>query len=64
MQIRWSEAGALAARCPNGSGSQQIAKYHSDLQKPACVRAGARQRRHGDVVGLRAAMGLDLGKQY
>ena len=62
MQIRWSEVGALATRCPNGGGSQQITKYRSDLQELPCVMAGARQRRHSDVIGLRAAMGLDLGK--
>ena len=61
--IRWSEADAFATRCLKGSGSQQITKYRSDLQELARVAAAARQRERSDVIGLRATIGLELGKQ-
>jgi hypothetical protein len=35
LQIRWSEGDARATRCPNGSGSQQAAKYRPHLQELA-----------------------------
>jgi hypothetical protein len=54
---------ALVARCLIGSGSQQIAKYRSDLRELARAAAAAHQREHSDAIGLRAAIGLELGKQ-
>ena len=63
VQVRRSGTCFSMTRCRQGSGSQQIVKYRSDLQKLSCVTVGAREWRHSDVIGLRAAIGLDLGKQ-
>ena len=56
----WSEVCVLVTRCSKGSGSQQIVKYRSYLQELACLDGRSRQRRHGDVIGFRANIGLDL----
>jgi hypothetical protein len=54
---------SLVTRCLIGSRSQKIAKYGSDLQELARMAAAARQRERSNVIGLRAAIGLELGKQ-
>lgn len=48
---------------PNSSGSWQIAKYGSYLHELPCVRVVARCWMHRGAIGVRAAIGLDLGKQ-
>ena len=42
----------------NGSGSQQHAKYRSDLQELASLMAGQASGRHSDVTVLGAVIGL------
>ena len=53
----------LVTPCLIGSGSQQIAKYRSDLQELTHLVAAARRRGRSDGIGLCAAIGLELGKQ-